>query len=90
MLAEGKKMEVIHFLRKRIAQITNRPEIEQGTNNDDPIKEMGMDSVNMVNLIVQIEQHYDIMFEDEELVIDFFSTIELFASSIAEKLGIKA
>jgi len=90
MQAEDKKTEVIYFLKRRIAQFTDQPEIEQQNNNHDPIKEMGMDSVKMVNLIVQIEQHFDIVFEDEELVIDFFSTIELFANSILDKLGIEA
>ncbi|MGG1516570.1 acyl carrier protein [Paenibacillus oryzisoli] len=87
---EDKKKEIIDFLKGKIAEITGHPEMKHEIKNDDPIKEMGIDSIKMVNLIVQIEQHFGIAFEDEELVIDFFSTVALFASSILDKLGIDA
>jgi acyl carrier protein len=90
MVIENKKEEVIHFLRKKIAELTENPQLEHQADDYGQIKEMGMDSVKTINMIVQIEQHFDIMFEDEELIIEYFSTIDVFANSILDKLGIQA
>lgn len=90
MVSDNKKEEVIHFLRTKIAELTENPQLKHEANDYGQIKEMGMDSVKTINMIVQIEQHFDIMFEDEELSIEYFSTIDLFAESILTKLGIQA
>ncbi|MFC5469144.1 acyl carrier protein [Cohnella suwonensis] len=79
------RADVIQYLRKKIAEITESPELEQEANVHALIRDMGMDSLRIVQLIVHIEQYFEISFEDEELVIDFFSTIDHFASSIAKK-----
>jgi acyl carrier protein len=90
MVMESKKEEVVRFLRCKIAELTDNPELELQDDNHDKLTEMGMDSVKTINLIVQIEQHFDIIFEDEELIVEYFSTIDRFAENILNKLGIQA
>ncbi len=90
MAEDRKPAEVAAFLRKRMAELTENPDIELQLYDRVPISELGMDSVKTINLIIQMEKHYDILFEDEELTIDYFETIELFAKSILDKLGIQA
>lgn len=84
------KEEAIDYLRSKIAEMTENPELEEQADNYAQIRDMGMDSLRIVQLIVHIEQHFDIAFDDEELVIDFFSTIDQFASSIAGKAACHA
>ncbi|MFD0697446.1 phosphopantetheine-binding protein [Paenibacillus sp. GCM10027628] len=90
MIKEDQKEEVYRFLRTRIAELAENDQFIQQTDIHDQIMEMGIDSVKMINLIVQIEKQYEIMFDDEEMVLENFATIHLFANSILGKLGIRA
>lgn len=85
MSNDPERDKVVLYLKEKIAEITENPELEQGADVHALIRDMGMDSLRIVQLIVHIEQRFQISFEDEELVIDFFSTIDQFASSIAKK-----
>ncbi len=49
------------------------------------LKELGVDSVLMINLIVQLEQKYGICFDDEELDHSYFSTIATLAELVSHK-----
>ncbi len=49
------------------------------------LKELGVDSVLMINLIVQLEQKYGICFDDEELDHSYFSTISTLAELVSHK-----
>lgn len=56
----------------------------------DDLKELGVDSVLMINLIVQLEQTYGICFDDEELDHSYFSTISTLAELVSRKYREKA
>ncbi|WP_168118773.1 acyl carrier protein [Paenibacillus sp. HB172176] len=81
------RSETIYYLKKKIAEMTDNPSLERDADIYAQIREMGMDSLRMVQLLVHIEQHFDIAFDDDELIIDFFATIDQFASSIVRKMA---
>lgn len=50
------------------------------------LSQYGIDSVALVKIIVQIEQHFDIFFEDDEMVSENFDNIQVIADRIVEKV----
>lgn len=46
----------------------------------------GLDSFNMVNVLVALERHYKIMFEDEELDLHMIRTVEGLERFVQSKL----
>ncbi|MBD2847472.1 acyl carrier protein [Paenibacillus sp. IB182496] len=47
---------------------------------------IGMDSMRSVALIVELEEAFDIVFDDEELMFENFSTIDKIAGRVLTKL----
>lgn len=47
----------------------------------------GVDSVRLFDMIVGLEEDFEVSFEDEELVIENFDTVENIADRIREKLA---
>ncbi len=56
---------------------------------DDELFQYGIDSLNIMKVILGIEEKYDIVYEDDELNIENFITINAICQTIEEKLGIK-
>lgn len=54
---------------------------------DTPLHTIGFDSLNCVEVIVVLEEHFDIMFEDEELMIDQLNTVRKLTDIINVKRG---
>jgi len=79
--------EIRTFLFGTIAQLTDKPELEHQLSEDASIQETGMDSVRIINLVVQIEAEYDIAFEDEELLIENFETVSKIKEQVVRKLN---
>jgi len=50
---------------------------------------LGIDSIAIVELIAVAEDHFDLRFADEELVVSSFSSIRAFAKMIAAKPGLR-
>jgi acyl carrier protein len=61
-------------------------ETEQDITPTTELSKYGIDSVALVKIIVQIEQHFDIFFEDDEMVGINFENIQVIAERIVEKL----
>lgn len=51
------------------------------------LSELGLDSIKSVQLIVELEEKFNIMFEEEELLFEHFATIQQIALLIYGKLG---
>ena len=51
---------------------------------DDDLREFGMDSVNCISIIVEIEDFYHFEFADEDLVIENFMTVNRLADSLSK------
>lgn len=49
----------------------------------------GFDSLRSVELIVDLEEHFDIEFDDEELLFNNFSTIDKIVEMVSNKLHVK-
>ncbi len=86
----NREEQIASFLRQKIAELIEYTLSEEQLNDSDPIKDMGMDSVKTINLIIQIEQQFDIAFEDEEMVSDNFFSIRKIVATVLDKLGVQA
>ena len=64
----------------------NELNLDQG---NDLIAEMGMDSIQIIQLVVLIEQKYNIQIMDEDMDIDKLSKLDLVAEMIVNYLGTK-
>lgn len=52
---------------------------------DDDLRDFGMDSVNCISIIVEIEDFYEFEFADEDLIIENFMTINRLADYVQKK-----
>ncbi|CAM3612028.1 acyl carrier protein [Marinicrinis lubricantis] len=82
------EQHIQNFLKDRICELLERPELSDDLMLDTQLSEVGMDSVMLVNLMVHIEQHYQIFYEDDELLEENFATIQVISDKIQEKLGL--
>jgi acyl carrier protein len=62
---------------KMLPKALNREESEftQITDGSD-LREHGLDSISSIELIVMLEDHYNISVDDDDLLIDNFNTVE--------------
>ncbi|SLK20135.1 MULTISPECIES: acyl carrier protein [Paenibacillus] len=63
-------------------QVTNIKEIDMHDNLND----LGVCSIKMIRLIVILEEHFDIIFNDEELLFENFNTLSNILNIIQLKL----
>lgn len=80
--------EIITFLNGKILELLESPGSEHVIDVNKNLTELGMDSKNTINLVVQIEQYYDITFDDDELLLENFDTMATIAANIQSKLGV--
>ncbi|MEK0316177.1 acyl carrier protein [Cohnella sp. 56] len=76
------------FLRKSIAAVSKNDSLEHELADSAPIQDAGVDSVQLINLVVQIELRYDIVFDDDEMLLENFETVAIMAQHIVRKLGV--
>ncbi|MBW7476508.1 acyl carrier protein [Paenibacillus oenotherae] len=74
---------VQQFLEVTIGQFLEEKTVLEPDLN---LQDAGLDSVKTINLIVQIEKHFNIVFEDEEMLIVNFSTINHIIGIVLGKL----
>ncbi|MFD1906452.1 acyl carrier protein [Paenibacillus rhizoplanae] len=60
MMMNVNEQDIIQFVIDRVVDLTSRPELAEELNGDAPLEDAGVDSVLLVNLMIQIEQQYDI------------------------------
>ncbi|GGF90583.1 acyl carrier protein [Paenibacillus aceti] len=75
------------FLKKAISSLLERPELLEELTADTQLSEIGMDSVMLVNLMVHIEQEYQVFYEDDELLEENFATIGKIGQIINDKVS---
>jgi acyl carrier protein len=81
--------DVIQFLRRTIANLIEDPGFEHTLDDDQLLQGAGMDSIRIMNLLVRIETEYEIMFDDDELLLENFESIRVIADRILQKVGIR-
>lgn len=69
-------------IAEKIRQII---EIDQ-LDSDQLLDSVGFSSVSMIELIIELEDVFDIIFEDEELLTDNFKTVSLIADLVEIKI----
>lgn|GEM_PF-3081358 len=79
------EQDIIQFVIERVADLTSRPELAEALNGDASLEDAGVDSVLLVNLMIQIEQQYDIFYEDDELLQENFATARIISQRILAK-----
>lgn len=82
------EQDIVQFVIERVADLTSRPELAEELNGDASLEDVGVDSVLLVNLMIQIEQQYDIFYEDEELLQENFATARVISQRILAKRAI--
>jgi acyl carrier protein len=79
-------------LKKRVAEImverlflTVKPE---DIKDDESLTlKYGIDSVRLFDMVVGMEDDFDVSFEDEELTLENFDSLSRIVSSLSEKMG---
>ncbi|SDD05619.1 Acyl carrier protein [Paenibacillus sp. UNCCL117] len=64
-------------------------ERQESLSDDHPLTAEGMDSINCVDMVLRLEEQFDVVFGDEELLLDNLNTIGKLSSIIEQKLGLQ-
>jgi acyl carrier protein len=62
-------------------------EIVQNLKDDDSLIERGITSLNQMKILLNIEEEFHICFENEEMLIENFSTLSKIKDVVLRKLG---
>lgn len=79
---------VVADLKHMIAEVIEKPELEFLLDMEQSLEENGIDSIRIIQLIVLIEGRYGLTFEDDELVLDNFTTLQSIADKVFMKCGV--
>lgn len=53
---------------------------------DDPLSTIGLDSLNCMEIVVNVEEEFGVAFHDEELLLDNLNTINKLCAMVSKKL----
>lgn len=53
---------------------------------DDPLSVIGLDSLNCMEIVVNIEEEFAVTFHDEEMLLDNLNTINKLCGMVSKKL----
>ncbi|HEY0828011.1 MAG TPA: acyl carrier protein [Bacilli bacterium] len=65
----------------------DRDQMKQIAGNDS-LNAIGMDSITCVGIVVEIEEAFNISFDDEELLLDYLNTINKLSKIVEQKMGL--
>ena len=80
------KQQILKYLIELFEEYADSDIPEKKVTIASPIKEMEMDSVDLIKIILSIEEEFDIEFNDEELLLESIRSIEDMADFIVEKI----
>ncbi len=63
------------------------PEIIKELSPDETLNRIGVDSVNFIEIVISLEEEFNIAFEDDELLLQNLNTINKLKSIISNKLN---
>ncbi|OBZ14216.1 hypothetical protein A8L34_09655 [Bacillus sp. FJAT-27264] len=55
-----------------------------GVNDDSSLMEIGIDSVEFITMIIELEEEFNIRFEDMQLIYDSYSTVGQLVSVVQQ------
>jgi acyl carrier protein len=89
-MTHNDRNEIMKRLKAKIAELVDSPELAERLDVHGSIQEAGVDSILTINLLVYIEEAFDVTFRDEELDIDHFATVSQIADCITGKKAVGA
>ena len=79
-------MEMAQKIAQVVANVLNRTlDPVESMSGDEPLHTLGMDSINCVEIILQLEEEINIAFDDEELMIDNLNSINKLCKIVLHK-----
>lgn len=79
--------EIEQSLRKIIMELLELTKPIEEIENDEDLTKLGMNSISTIELVVEVEAKYDFEFNDEDLLVENFKTIERLATYIEKRIG---
>jgi len=73
-------MDKIEQIKVKLAEVTHKDKI----NGDEKIRELGLDSLDVVELLLQLEEEYDVHFDDVDM--SKLSTVNDLLNEISKQL----
>lgn len=70
------------IVKKHLLEILSLPDIDHDTN----LLESGMDSMNFIRLVVELEDQFDIEVDDEDIILENFETVNNICSILSKYL----
>lgn len=77
--------DIENEVRKLLCEILEKSTVDDVTNSDD-LQELGLDSLNCIALIVDIEKSFDIEISDEQLGLQYVDNIDAICKLIMNYL----
>ncbi len=86
---DGNSVDIENRIKKVITKRLKLKVNMKELTKDTPLigKGLGLDSVGALELVVGLEEEFNIMFEDSEMSIELFENIGSLTNYISEKLG---
>jgi acyl carrier protein len=84
MISEQEISIIKKNITKKVQELLENDKITEV----DDLTSLGLDSIRSIELIVDLEADFDITFEDSELLLDNFKTIEKIEEMIHLKKGL--
>ncbi len=81
-------MDLVERIEKIIINILRiEPERIREISGDETLNRIGVDSVNFIEIVIGLEDEFNITFEDDELLLQNLNTINKLKNIITQKLG---
>jgi len=75
--------EIEVTINKKVRELLN---ITEDIGPEDNLNQWGMDSIKVIQLIVELEEMFDIIYEDNELLFENFSNVQQITDRILTKV----
>lgn len=76
------------LVQERIKNILQELLGKEELSNNQDLAAIGLDSISSIELIVELEEEFSVLFEDHELMLDNFKTIILIEKLIERKSNV--
>jgi acyl carrier protein len=73
-----------------ILRVLEQPGLSNGFGMDDHLSDLGLDSLKVIKLLIEVEGEFDITFPDELLVADTFRTAASLKAAVLSSLPARA
>lgn len=79
------KDSVMDFVCSKVQEVL---QTDEALTLDKDLASLGMDSFNSMNLVIEFETRFEIVFDDEELLFENFATVRNMVDRIYAKLDV--